>query len=256
MADVYVKYRDQLEPFLDDPSRMQPAAPLTIERDDLAALPSTIAGQVLASRPGANFQALFTNFNLLTNGFTWDPSGRGAYTVPKVLATLDGTRTSGECKILAAALLGLWVFPPPLGLGQSRSSPNASLYTFKNYDDDNGFISHHPPLGVRNLAPNIMHPHGTVADLSTRQPLYQWGDHKIVFYDGKLWDPSYKAVWAREEEMVAFEFTGLQHPRDANAHQVKVVTPSQAKGWLANQLMYLVYDLSVYVWKGPYRELG
>ena len=48
---------------------------------------------------------------------------------------------------------------------------------------------------MRNLPPNVMHPHGNRFDLKTYQPLYQWGDHKVVFYDGKLWDPSYKTVW-------------------------------------------------------------
>lgn len=144
VANIYIKYRDRLERLLGEFAEVQPAEPIVLDQTDLAALPSTIGGQVLASRPGANFQALFTNFNLLTNGFTWDPTAKGSFTVAKTLETLDGTRTSGECKVLAAALLGLWVFPPPLGLGQSRSTPKASLYRFENYSDD-GFISHHPP---------------------------------------------------------------------------------------------------------------
>ncbi len=256
MANIYIKYRDRIERFLGEFAEVQPADAIPLDQADLAALPSTIGGQVLASRPGANFQALFTNFNLLTNGFNWDPSGKGSFTVAKTLETLDGTRTSGECKVLAAALLGLWVFPPPLGLGQSRSTPKASLYRFENYSDDDGFISHHPLLGVRNLSPNILHPHGNRSDRNTYQPLYQWGDHKVVFYDGKLWDPSYKEVWNHEDEMVAFDFTGQKHPKDPNAYQVKVVTPNQAKGWLAGQTMYIVLDLNAGGWKGPYRAIG
>lgn len=254
MPPVYVRFQNQLERLLGDFAHVQvlPAIHVTAgDQDDLAL---TLGGLILAAQPHIDFGMLFINFNNLTNGFTWN--GGVGYSVARVLETLDGTRTTGECKILAAALLGLWVFPPPFGLGQSHVTPRASLYTFENYDNANGFISNHPQTGIRNLLPNILHPHGDPLDPRTYQPLYQWGDHKAVFYNGQLWDPSYKQIWANESEMVAFEFTGQGHPRDPNAHQIRVVTPNIAKGWQANQILYMIFNHMNGGWRGPYREIG
>lgn len=256
MPPFYTKYQAHLERLLGEFAHVQPASAIPVLPGDLQLAPITLGGRVLAANPAHNFQSLFDTFNNMTGTFVWDPSARGSYSVSRALETLDGTRTSGECKILAAALLGLWVFPPPFGLGQSRSSPTASLYKFENYDANEGFISHHPIQGVRGLRPNIMHPLGNPADLNTRQPLYQWGDHKVVFYNGRLWDPSYKSVWNHEGEMVAFEFTGQRHGTDHDAYQVRVVTSNPAKGWLANQLMFMRLDLIAGGWKGPYRAIG
>lgn len=256
MPAFYTKYQANLERFLGEFAHVQTDNAIQVAAADLPLAPTTLGGRVLAQLPGINFENLFDVFNAMTNAFIWDPSARGSYTVARVLETLDGTRTSGECKVLAAALLGLWVFPQPFGLGQSRTAPSASLYTFENYDALEGFISYHPLHGVRGLRPNIMHPHGTAADVNTRQPLYQWGNHKCVFYHGRLWDPSYLRVWNREDEMVAFEFTGQRHATDHDAYQVRVVTSHQAKGWLANQLMFMRLDLRGGGWKGPYRAIG
>ncbi len=260
MPNPYVRFEAQLAPYLEDLAAYKPAAVAHLPADAVE-VGNSLGGMILAAyaiaNPGApNFAALFATFNTLTGHFRWDPSGAGAYTSTKAMQMLDGTRASGECKVIAAALLGLWNFPAPFGLGQAQAMPHASLYKFENYDANEGFVSHHPMLGVRGLRPNIMHPQGTAMDLNTRQPLYKWGDHKAVYYQGRLWDPSYRAIWDSEAEMVAFEFTGVQHPTDHAAYQVRVVTPSIAKGWLANQIMYLRFDLAAGGYKGPYRNIG
>lgn len=256
MPNFYAKYRTQLERYVGEFAHVQPTAPIPIDPVDQPAAALTRGGQVLAALPGVSFRNLFNTFNQVTAAFTWDPSARGSYTWQRAMEALDGTRTSGECKILATALLGLWVFPPPFGLGQAAAAPRASLYRFENYDAREGFVAHHPVGGVRGLRPNIMHPHGNPTDLATRQPLYQWGDHKVVFYDGRLWDPSYQCVWQREEDMVAFEFTGQHHYIDGDAYEVRVVTPNPARGWLARQMMFMRFDLTGGGWKGPYRAIA
>jgi hypothetical protein len=254
MPPFYVRFQNQLERLLGDFGHVQPIPNIILTAGDRADLALTTGGLILNAQVGVDFGTLFTTFNTMTNNFTWN--GGVGYSVGRVLETLDGTRTTGECKILAAALLGLWVFPAPFGLGQSGADLRASLYTFENYDEANGFISNHPQMGVRNLLPNILHPHGDPLDPRTYQPLYQWGDHKVVFYNGRLWDPSYKQIWGHESDMVAFEFTGQQHPRDATAYQIKVVTPNIAKGWLADQNMWMIFNHLNGGWRGPYRDIA
>lgn len=259
MPNPYARFEDRLVPYLDELAAFKPAA-IAHNAADVNDLANTMGGRVLAAyhnanHGAANFANLFATFNNFTGNFTWDPSGKGAYTTTKAMDTLDGTRLSGECKVLAAALLGLWNFPAPFGLGQAQSNPPASLYLFENYDAQEGFISHHPQLGVRGLPPNIIHPHGNAQDLNMRQPLYRWGDHKVVFYGGRLWDPSYKCTWAHEDEMVAFQYTGVAHATDRDVSQVRVVTPNVAKGWLSNQIMYVRFDLRGGGLKGPYRDI-
>jgi hypothetical protein len=251
----YTKYQAQLERYFGEFSEVQSGV-IAVAEEDAALAAGTLGGRVLAALAGNTFQQLFATFNAQTGAFVWNPAASGSYTFGRVLEALDGVRTSGECKIIAGALLGLWVFPPPFGLGQHASSPKASLYKFENYDSNEGFISHHPVGGVRGLRPNIMHPLGNAQDLNTRAPLYQWGDHKTVFYSGRLWDPSYQQIWNHERDMVAFQFTGLRSPADRDAYEVRVVTGDAAKGWLAGQLMFMRMDLAAGGWKGPYRAIG
>lgn len=54
VANIYIKYRDRLERLLGEFAEVQPAEPIVLDQTDLAALPSTIGGQVLASNSGRN----------------------------------------------------------------------------------------------------------------------------------------------------------------------------------------------------------
>ena len=253
MPQVYSKYANQLSPYLGAVPPHQ-AQPIQIPQLDQVQLNQTPGGRVLATHPGNNFAALF---NAVTNNiyndhqWQWDPSAAGAYTVNKTLDALDGTRTSGECKILAAVLLALWSFPPPFGLGQG----GASLYLYNNNNANDGFIAHHPMAGVRGLRPNIMHPFGTPQDLNTRQPLYAWGDHKVVLHNGIYYDPSYKTTYNGPNDMLGMEYTGAAHPVN-DVYPVRIHSSNVAKGWIAGQTMYMRFDLLGGGWKGPYREIA
>lgn len=254
MANIYAKYQPQLARYLGEYGHLQSSVPIQVTEQDLRDLATTFGGIVMRHCQGNSFSQLFDFFNQ-HSVIVWDPSGKGGFSVTKTLQVLDGSLHQGECKVIAAALLGLWVFPAPFGLGQGGSSPTATLYTFDNYDSSDGFISHHPKAGIRGLRPNIMEPSGNQFDCATRQPLYQWGDHKCVYYNGRLWDPSYKRVWSREEEMVAFEFTGRKHSRDHQGYQVRVVSGDAGKGWLPGNLMYMKCDFLNGGWRGPYKDL-
>lgn len=252
---VYQKYAAQLEPLVRDPSAKVPEIKLTEEEKVL--IRTTRAGRILSSLGAEpDFERLYTAFVDGTGDLFWDPSGKGAYTAEKLAKILDGTLDAGECKLIAAAFLALWVLPPPFGLGKFGSNPAASLQVFNDNNVNDGFISYHPKEGVRELRPNIMHPHGTVTDLNTRQPLYQWGNHKVIAHNGRLWDPTYRRIWDGETDMVAFRFTGVTHPKDRDAYRVAVVNAAPEKGWLAGQLMYMRLDLVGGGWKGPYRDIA
>jgi len=255
MPAFYSTYAAQLQPIFEATSpHLMPAPAVAAHHAGLAG--NTPGGQVVAAAP-ANFDLLYNTF-INTFGpaqFAWDPSARGSFTFGKLMDTLDGTRVSGECKLLAGALYALWIFPAPFGLGQGAARPAPAMHTFNNYDGNNGFISHHPLAGVRGLLPNVVHPFGNPHDPSTYQPLYQWGDHKVVYYNGRAYDPTYMHIWNNESEMVAFEFTLAPHP-DPNVYPLQVVTPNVAKGWLIGQTMYMRYDTTVFCWKGPYRDIA
>lgn len=198
---------------------------------------------------GEFFNAFTTVF---TDGqFRW--VGSQGINNTRVMETLDGDRNSGECAILAKAFWLLWSAPRPFGLGKT----GMTFISFDHGDAENGFISPHPPGGIRALGPNILHPHG--GDGDPRNCLYSWGNHKVLLYNGTYYDPTYRATYQDTREMVAFEYTtaAQQTIGPDRVTQIRVVSPNPARGWATGDLMYLrtpaAMPIGLY---GPYRAIA
>lgn len=254
MASIYTKYKNQLENyFAKRPELRIYAAPdevMPTEDGEAAALAESPGGQVLArivhGTIGEFHQAFCAVF---TDGqFRW--IGSQGFSPTRVMETLDGDRTSGECAILANAFWALWACPKPFGLGKT----GALLVDFNNDDEDDGFISPHPPGGIRTLGPNIVHPFGELGD--ARNCLYAWGNHKVISFGGRFYDPSYRTIYDDTSEMVAFEYTGRdQMINGERITQIRATAANPARGWKIGDLMYLRIDLMRGP-VGPYRAVG
>lgn len=255
MPSIYTDFVDQLAPYIDvrDAHRRVAAGPIPVSPTQANALADSPGGRVLAAMAHNNIGEFNTAFgNVFTDGqFRW--VGSQGVNNTRVMETLDGDRNSGECAIIAKAFWLLWCAPAPFGLG----NPGMSFVSFDHNDATNGFIAPHPPGGIRGLGPNILHPHGGQGDV--RNCLYSWGNHKVLLHGGTYYDPAYRTTYAHTNEMVAFEYTDAdsQTIGPDQVTQVRVVTPNAARGWGANQLMYLrtpaAMPIGLY---GPYRAIA
>ena len=222
---------------------------IALDAQQLLTLGATPGGRVLAGVGGGTFAEFYQSFITVFNDgqFTW--IGSQGTNTSRVLETLDGTRTSGECAILATAFWALWSCPAPFGMGQQ----GLAYMSFNNGDAVDGFISYHPPGGIRALGPNIQHPHGGAGD--GRNCLYSWGNHKILRYNGVYYDPTYRATYLNTNEMVAFAYTGQsKHIAGELVTEIRCVTPNVARGWRNGDLMYLRSTMQGLF--GPYRAIG
>lgn len=254
MPSVYGRYKDQLQYYFDRrPEFRLTASPdqvIDTEEGDADELAASPGGKVLAQSGTGTMPEFFVAFrNIFTEGaFQW--VGSQGTSPTRVMETLDGARTSGECAILATAFWALWACPQPFGLGKS----GATLITFDNNDDLNGFIAPHPPGGIRGLGPNIIHPHGDQGD--PRNCLYVWGNHKVILHSGTYYDPTYRTTYNNTSEMVAFAFTGNEQNINGEAiTEIRVVTANPTRGWKTGDRMYLRSDHLMRM-VGPYRAIA
>lgn len=252
MPPVYAPLKDTLAPYFAKRAqdRINANGVLVTTAAQQQAIAASPGGRVLAGVAAGSFAEFYQSFITVFNDGAFSWIGSQGITNDRVLETLDGTRTSGECAILATAFWALWSCPAPFGMGQQ----NLAYIDFNNGDAVDGFISYHPPGGVRALGPNIRHPHGTAGD--ARNCLYSWGNHKIVQYNnGTYHDPTYRATYLNTNEMVAFAYTGRsQNISGELVSEIQCVTPKVDRGWRTGDLMYLRSTMTGLF--GPYRAIS
>lgn len=136
---------------------------------------------------------------IIWSNWVWDPSVAGS----DGRSVLDGTRTSGECQFLAAALKGLLVALPPFGFGVNPALLNVVTY---NGESGDGFIARHDvrPGGWFGLTPNVYHQNGMVF-----RNLYMWADHKVLQYGGRYWDVCYNTSYNNLVDMACVRLGAL-----------------------------------------------
>jgi|GEM_PF-3211108 len=119
--------------------------------------------------------------------WTWE--GGGAGDSPSAGAKfLDGNLQAGECGYLANALSVLLTSDNPYGAEQDNGLFQVVTYSGKyptrGVGSKNGFISAHANTPL-NLEPNVY------TTLGVQVPFYWWGNHKVMSYDGRYFDPTY-----------------------------------------------------------------
>lgn len=187
------------------------AAPLTA---DLVTWPNTVGGRIMAALAVNNAETLAEMNAVIAEfqniGWTWNPNigGRSAAHGRALLDLgIAAAGRQGECGFLAHALNELLATPAPYGFGVTGAVTATYAGIPDAHGDDQGFISHH--VGIHhNLAANMSLPHPGGIALT---PMYKWGDHVVVLYLGRFWDPSYNLSYAN-----------LQGMADAFVHQMEV----------------------------------
>jgi hypothetical protein len=170
---------------------------------DIAAWPNSVGGRIMAAVPGntattvAEMTALVNAFQGL--GWTWNPNigGRGRGKGRELLDRHIANIGSGECGYLAHALNELLAAPAPYGFGIVGSV----TATYDGAANAHGFLSVHNG-NVHNLPPNTSLPNGVAL-----QNVRRWGDHVVVSYLGRYWDPSYDTHYPNLHSMATHNFT-------------------------------------------------
>ena len=133
-------------------------------------------------------------------GWTWNPStaGRGA---GAGRTWLDRQAAgAGECGFVGAALAELLMTPQPYGFGLARGQPASPATAVYNGGGGGwGFLADHVGLH-HGLTANVSDP----ANPLVLSPLYYWGDHVVVDYLNRFWDPSYNTDYANLADMAAY----------------------------------------------------
>jgi hypothetical protein len=175
---------------------------------DLLTWPNSVGGRIMAAANLAGntattlpeMIALIGEFQNI--GWTWNPGiggrndDRGKHLLDLGIAAAG---REGECGFLAHALKVLLEAPAPYGFGIG-----AGLAATVTYDGGgNGFVS--PHAGVHhNLPANTSLPNGIALS-----PAYKWGDHVVVDYLGRFWDPSYNTHYANVQGMATHTVTNM-----------------------------------------------
>jgi len=142
------------------------------------------------------FRAFCIYFHTPGN-WTWDP---GTGTTPPPEQVLDGDQRRGQCLALAKALalLAKTAWPHGLGLPSARIGDASKEGTYTGRYKK-GFISTHPLGGILGLQPNVY----DVPNLQI-SGFYSWSDHKVVPYNGRFYDPSYRQTYPALPSMVTY----------------------------------------------------
>lgn len=167
-----------------------------------------------SAHPGSEMNRVNEIFHgfLKGKGWRWDPGGAGASYVAGA-RLLDGSRTSGECAYPAYALAFLIDAPYPYGFykfkpknknDKKKPKNDASVETYRGLHN-RGFISNHANA-LDGPQPNITQSNGNML-----QGYYFWGNHKVVKYKNKFYDPNYKAIYT---SLAGMAVASLQSVRD------------------------------------------
>ena len=113
---------------------------------------------------------------------------------------LDGELTAAECMAFAVALSTLAITPSPLGIGLPAGDGVGNTVKDETYKGvqvrgrSAGFVSIHPRDGVLGLVPNVYTKVGINfpgIGVMRGSGFYMWGNHKVVRFQNKLFDPTY-----------------------------------------------------------------
>ena len=221
---------------------------------DIAAWPNSVGGRIMAAVPGntattlAEMTALVNEFQGL--GWTWDPhiGGRGSASGRALLDRHIANIQSGECGYLAHALNELLAAPAPYGFGIVGSV----TATYAGAANADGFLSVHNG-NVHNLPPNTSLQNGVAL-----QNVYTWGDHVVVDYLGRFWDPSYNTDYPNLHSMATHEVTAMHSARiqgtaDIDVHLECTPIGGGAVVWFRSKKSWEVTlpHLPVGGWIGP-----
>jgi len=159
----------------------------------------------------ADMQSIVHQFSVGANlHWTWNPAigCRGAERSCTLLDKTAGGNYSGECGWLAWALYVLLIAPPPYGFGKNVDQHKVKTYSgmiggnnngVANHggNEGDGFFSAHPHA-FHNLPPNTYNRGSNALDL------YKWGDHVVVKYNHRFYDPSYDAFYNNLYDMALY----------------------------------------------------
>jgi len=186
---------------------------------DVHLWPQTVGGSIMAYCNAHNLdpdnhqdmQDIVHQFNVGANlQWTWNP-GKGCRSAGRAANLLDelaGGAQNGECGWLAWALYTLLIAPPPYGFGKNVDQHKVKTYSGliggngngvadHGGNEGSGFISAHAHP-FHNLPPNTYNRGSNALDL------YKWGDHVVVKYNQRFYDPSYDAFYNNLYDMALY----------------------------------------------------
>ncbi|HWM93289.1 MAG TPA: hypothetical protein VN493_21180 [Thermoanaerobaculia bacterium] len=179
-------------------------------RVDVTAWPNTWGGVIkrAATMKGISVFNTLGMKNLLQEfqqaGWTWNPgaAGRGLMCGKAWLDYQVGTGHGGECGWIGWALHTLLITPKPYGFGIPAAQCPIREYSGEATAGNNGygFVADHALGGHFNLGANV----STSLNPAVLTPFYYWGDHVVVEYLGRFWDPSYNKSYANITDMAAY----------------------------------------------------
>jgi hypothetical protein len=186
---------------------------------DIGLWPQTVGGSIMAYCNTHNLdpdihqdmQDIVHQFSVGANlNWTWNPAKgcRSAGRAATLLDELAGGAQNGECGWLAWALYTLLVAPPPYGFGKNVDPHKVKTYSGRiggnnngvaddRHNEGEGFISTHPHA-FHNLQPNTFNLNSNALDL------FRWGDHVVVKYNQRFYDPSYDAFYNNLYDMALY----------------------------------------------------
>jgi hypothetical protein len=166
---------------------------------DKAAWANTPGASIL-NAVGANgtFERLFTEF--MTYGqrnanWQWDPGVAGVHKGK----LLDGSVTRGECALFAMNLKVLAEAPKPYGLEMDTRQLEYWAFYGKHKQ---GFVADHDLTNmISRFGGNVRLP----AQLQHPTGYYIWPNHKVIVYNGQVYDPSYGTVSPKRETLGIYQ---------------------------------------------------
>lgn len=126
---------------------------------------------------------------------------------------LDGSVKSGECGVFVDALLLLATLPAPFGLGLGGDTLEKIVHKGQFND---GFVVNEAKIQQFSLCVrcNVNSVINVYKPATKETTLTLWGNHKVIKFDGCLWDPSYGAKYTLPGDVVEFDIneTNIEFP--------------------------------------------
>ena len=166
---------------------------------DMAKWASTPGGRIIKALGNSRtFDHLFREFAAFghaTGDWRWDPGVIGA----KKGQLLDGTLQCGECAFFAANLQLLAIAPEPFGLGMDKKDIEYWAFYGKHKQ---GFVAKHDQThSISKFIANVRLPEQVQAPTD----FYVWPNHKVLVYQGKVYDPSYGTITGKRPYLGVYQ---------------------------------------------------
>jgi hypothetical protein len=159
------------------------------------------------------FERLFTAFCQYGHDARWNWCDPRLNESSNGIGLLDGSATYGECGVFVDALLLLATLPAPLGLG--LSADGLEKIEHKGQFND-GFVVNETKIKQFNICVrcNVNSVINVYKPANKETALTLWGNHKVIKYDGCLWDPSYGAKYTIPADVVEYDIneTNVEFP--------------------------------------------